>query len=48
MKVKMEIEIDIEDVFNNLTCEEQEEFIKEHLDIISSETLEEYVNYEGV
>ena len=48
MKVKMEIEIDIEDVFNNLTCEEQEEFIKEHLDIISSETLEEYVNYEGI
>ena len=48
MKVKIEIEIDIEDVFNNLTCEEQEEFIKEHLDVISSETLEEYVNYEGV
>ena len=48
MKVKIEIEIDIEDVFNNLTCEEQEEFIKEHLDVISLETLEEYVNYEGV
>lgn len=42
--MKVEIEIDIDDIFNNLSYKEQEEFIEEHLDAISIQTLEEYVN----
>ena len=41
--MKVEIEIDMEDVFNNLTWKEQEEFIEEHLDILSIDTLREYL-----
>ena len=41
--MKVEIEIDMEDVFNNLTWKEQEEFIFEHLDILSIDTLREYI-----
>ena len=42
--MKVEIEIDIDDIFNNLSYKEQEKFIEEHLDAISIQTLEEYVN----
>ena len=41
--MKVEIEIDIEDAFNNLSYKEQEEFIEGHLDILSIDTLREYL-----
>ena len=41
--MEVEIKIDIDDVFNNLTWKEQEEFIEEHLDILSIDTLREYL-----
>ena len=42
--MKVEVEIDIDDIFNSLSYKEQEEFIEEYLDAISIQTLEEYVN----
>lgn len=42
--MKVEVEIDIDDIFNSLSYKEQEEFIEEHLDVIDIQTLEEYVN----
>ena len=41
--MKVEIEIDMEDVFNNLTWKEQEEFIEEHLDVLNVDILREYL-----
>ena len=41
--MKVEIEIDMEDVFNNLTWKEQEEFIKEHLNVLDVDTLRDYI-----
>lgn len=42
--MKVEVEIDIDDIFNSLSYKEQEEFIKEHLDAIDMQILEDYVN----
>ena len=39
----VEIEINIDDAFDNLSLREQEEFILEHLDILDVDTLKEYV-----
>lgn len=41
--MKVEIEIDMEDVFNNLTWKEKAEFIEEHLDVLDVDTLREYL-----
>ena len=41
--MKVEIEIDMEDVFNNLNWKEQEEFIEEHLDVLNVDILREYL-----
>ena len=41
--MKVEIEIDMEDVFNNLTWKEQEEFIEEHLDVLNVDILRDYL-----
>ena len=39
----VEIEINIDDAFDNLSLREQEEFILEHLDVLDVDTLKEYI-----
>lgn len=39
----VEVVINIDDAFDNLSLREQKEFIFEHLDILNVDTLREYV-----
>ena len=39
----VEVVINIDDAFDNLSLREQEEFILEHLDILDVDTLREYI-----
>lgn len=41
--MEVEIKIDIDDIFNNLTWKEQEEFIEEHLDVLNVDILRDYL-----
>ena len=39
----VEVVINIDDAFDNLSLGEQEEFIFEHLDVLNIDTLREYI-----
>ena len=39
----VEVVINIDDAFDNLSLREQEEFILEHLDVLDVDTLKEYI-----
>lgn len=39
----VEVVINIDDAFDNLTLREQKEFIFEHLDVLDVDTLREYI-----
>ena len=39
----VEVVINIDDAFDNLSLREQEEFILEHLDVLDVDTLREYI-----
>ena len=39
----VDIVIDIDDAFNNLSLREQKKFILEHLNVLNIDTLREYV-----
>ena len=40
----VEVVIDIDDAFDNLSLGEQREFIFEHLDVLDVDTLREYID----
>ena len=48
MKTYVNIKIDLDEVFDNLTPTEKVEFIKSHLDVLDGNDLEPYVETLGL